>query len=117
MREIVVFAGFALIFLWGWRRTYSHIMRKGARPLIAHLIAVLLSLFPARFFFYASFAFFPPEGVEPMTEGRALLFTALFAASLIGLYFLTRPRKPVKLNEPDHIEPSQSTGEDNPEAP
>ena len=122
IREIVVLAGFALILIWGWRRTYFHIIRKGSRPLIAHLIGILLSLFPARFFFYASFAFFPPEGAEPMTEGRAILYTLLFAASVIGLYFLTRPRKsnqtqpdqPDQSNQPP--QPEQIAGADNKEA-
>lgn len=92
MGEIIVLAGFVLIFIWGWRRVYVHVMRKNARPLIAHLLGILLSLFPARFFVYAAFAIAPPEGTEPMTDARVLMLCGLFAASLVGLYILTRKR-------------------------
>lgn len=90
--EIIVLAGFVLIFIWGWRRVYLHVMRKSARPLIAHLIGLLLSLFPARFFVYAAFAIAPPEGAEPVTDIKALMLCGLFVASLAGLYILTRKR-------------------------
>ncbi|MCM1512050.1 MAG: hypothetical protein NC112_02905 [Oxalobacter formigenes] len=97
MGEIIVLAGFLLIFLWGWRRVYMHVMRKSSRPLIAHLLGLLLSLFPARFFVYAAFALAPPEGIEPVTDTKALMLCGLFAASMTGLYILTRKKNDKKL--------------------
>ena len=92
MGEIIVLAGFILIFLWGWRRVYVHVTRKGGRTLIAHLLGILLSLFPARFFVFAAFALAPPDGSEPITDTKALMLCGLFVASLAGLYILTRKR-------------------------
>jgi|GEM_PF-2457168 len=96
MGEAIVLTGFCLLFLWGWRRVYLHVMRKGGRPVVAHLLGLLLSLFPARFFVYAAFAIAPPEGSEPVSSPKAMLFCGLFVISLASLCILTRKR-PVPL--------------------
>lgn len=97
MGEYIVMAGFLLIFFWGWRRVYLHILRKKGRPLIAHMLGLLLSLFPARFFVYAAFAIAPPEGAEPISDGKTFLLCCLFIASMVALCVLTRKRT-VKIN-------------------
>lgn len=98
MGKYIVLAGFFLLFLWGWRRVYLHVMRKSARPIIAHMLGLLLSLFPARFFVYAAFAIAPPEGAEPVSDTKALLLCSLFVVSVVALYILTKKRKPDAAN-------------------
>ncbi len=112
MGEIIVLAGFVLIFIWGWRRVYLHVMRKSARPLIAHMLGLLLSLFPARFFVYAAFAIAPPAGSEPISDTKTLMFCSLFVASIAGLYLLTRKR-PSAVVLPENS-PADDSTRDNP---
>lgn len=101
MKQIAVFVGFFVILLWAWRRVYLHIMRKDGRPLIAHLISFLLSLFPARFFVYALLSVYPFEGTEPVSETHRIMFCGLFVITMLGLIILTRkrnlPAKPAEL--------------------
>ena len=114
MGETIVLTGFCLLFLWGWRRVYLHIMRKGGRPVVAHLLGLLLSLFPARFFVYAAFAIAPPEGAEPVSDTKTLLLCGLFVISLAGLYILTRKRSvPLSVSAPAASSPEN----DHPDAP
>ena len=65
MTTIVVFVIAGLIFAWDWYRLYQHNIKKGTRPLIAHMLGFMLGIFPAQFFLYASFASFPPPEIEP----------------------------------------------------
>lgn len=108
MGETIVLAGFVLIFIWGWRRVYLHVMRKSARPLIAHMLGLLLALFPARFFVYAAFAIAPPEGAEPISDTKTLMLCSLFVASMAGLYFLTRKRQ-ADSNDPAKLAGQKAT--------
>lgn len=94
VNEYGVLIGFCLIFIWGWRRVYLHVMRKSPRPLIAHMLGLLLSLFPARFFVYAAFAVAPPTGVEPVSDTKTLLLCILFFVSVMALHILTRKKVP-----------------------
>lgn len=113
MGETIVLAGFVLLFLWGWRRVYLHIRRKNGRPLIAHMLGLLLSLFPARFFVYAAFAIAPPAGSEPVSDTKTLLLCSLFAASIAGLYVLTRKRP----FPPSALPENSSSGKSDPDQP
>ncbi|MDL2284271.1 hypothetical protein LJC19_03920 [Oxalobacter sp. OttesenSCG-928-P03] len=94
MGEYIVLIAFFLIFIWGWRRVYLHAMRKTPRPVVAHMLGLLLALFPARFFVYAAFAIAPPEGAEPVSDTKTLMLCSLFVISIVALHILTRKRAP-----------------------
>ena len=89
MTTIVIFIIVGLVFAFGWYRLYQHNIKKGTRPLIAHMLGFMLGIFPAQFFIYASFASFPPPEVEPPSTLAVISLWAIFVISIIALIYIT----------------------------
>lgn len=101
MTTIVIFVIAGLVFAGGWYRLYQHNIKKGTRPLIAHMLGFMLGIFPAQFFIYASFASFPPpEMVPPSTLTIGSLW-AIFIISIIALIYITS--RPIVLEPRDEL--------------
>lgn len=106
MTTIVIFVIAGLIFAWDWYRLYQHNIKKGTRPLIAHMLGFMLGIFPAQFFIYASFASFPPPEIAPPSTLAIVSLWAIFVISIIALVYITSrpivlgPREEPPVREP-----------------
>lgn len=68
-------------------------IRRGSRPLVAHMLGFLLGVFPAQFFLYAALAMFPPVGlVEPVSGENAFVMLCIFVVSLLILHRITKDK-------------------------
>lgn len=89
MITIGIFVIAGLVFAWGWYRLYQYNLKKGTRPLIAHMLGFLLGIFPAQFFIYASFASMPPPEMEAPTTLAMVSLWVIFIISIIALLYIT----------------------------
>ncbi len=89
MTTIVIFVIAGLVFAFGWYRLYQHNIKKGTRPVIAHMLGFMLGVFPAQFLIYASFASFPPPEMEPPSTLAVVSLWAIFVISIIALIYIT----------------------------